>query len=298
MADAYTPRLKQHYNDVVRPALTEKFGYTNPMQVPKIEKIVLNMGVGEAVSDSKKVTAAAADLALIAGQKPIITRARKAISTFKLREKMPIGAKVTLRKTRMYEFLDRLVTVALPRVRDFRGLNPKSFDGRGNYALGIKEHIVFPEIDYDKVEAVGDGKIINQAVEELTKIAGQKPVVTRARKSVATFKIRENMPIGAKVTLRKARMYEFLDRFINIALPRVRDFRGLPSTSFDGRGNYATGIKEHIIFPEIDYDKIDKVWGFDVIICTTAKTDDEARALLEAFNFPFRKQPQRRQQAA
>jgi large subunit ribosomal protein L5 len=193
MADAYVPRLKQHYLDVVRPALTEKFGYTNPMQVPRLDKIVLNMGVGE---------------------------------------------------------------------------------------------------------AVGDGKIINQAVEELTKIAGQKPVVTRARKSVATFKIRENMPIGVKVTLRKARMYEFLDRFINIALPRVRDFRGLPSTSFDGRGNYATGIKEHIIFPEIDYDKIDKVWGFDVIICSTAQTDDEARALLEAFNFPFRKQPQRRQQAA
>ena len=129
------------------------------MQVPVIEKIVINMGVGEAVNDTKKVTPAAADLALIAGQKPVITRARKAIATFKVRENMPIGAKVTLRKTRMYEFLDRLVTIALPRVRDFRGLNPKSFDGRGNYALGIKEHIVFPEIDYDKAESMlGHGR--------------------------------------------------------------------------------------------------------------------------------------------
>jgi len=150
----YVARLKRLYDSVIVANLTKEFGYTNPMQVPKIEKIVLNMGVGEAVNDTKKVTSAAADLALIAGQKPIVTRARKAISTFKVRENMPIGAKVTLRKTRMYEFLDRLVTVALPRVRDFRGLDPKSFDGRGNYALGIKEHIVFPEIDYDKAEAM------------------------------------------------------------------------------------------------------------------------------------------------
>ena len=177
------PRLQQRYNDLLRQQLREQFGYKNPMEVPKLEKIVLNMGVGEAVNDTKKVTTAAGDLALIAGQKPIVTRARKAISTFKVRENMPIGAKVTLRKTRMYEFLDRLVTVALPRVRDFRGLNPKSFDGRGNYALGIKEHIVFPEIDYDKAESM---------------------------------------------------------------------------------------------------------LGMDVIVCTTAKTDDEARALLRAFNFPFR----------
>jgi large subunit ribosomal protein L5 len=124
------------------------------MEVPRLDKIVLNMGVGEAVNDTKKVASAAADLALIAGQRPIVTRARKAISTFKVRENMPIGAKVTLRQTRMYEFLDRLVTVALPRVRDFRGLDPKSFDGRGNYALGVKEHIIFPEIDYDKAEAM------------------------------------------------------------------------------------------------------------------------------------------------
>jgi large subunit ribosomal protein L5 len=150
----YTPRMKKHYDEVVRAELTKQFGYKNPLEVPVIEKIVLNMGVGEAVNDTKKVTAAAADLALIAGQKPVVTRARKAISTFKLRENMPIGAKVTLRKTRMYEFLDRLITVALPRVRDFRGLNPKSFDGRGSYALGIKEHIVFPEIDYDKTESI------------------------------------------------------------------------------------------------------------------------------------------------
>jgi large subunit ribosomal protein L5 len=150
----YTPRLKKHYDEVVRAELTKQFGYKNPLEVPVIEKIVLNMGVGEAVNDTKKVTAAAADLGLIAGQRPVVTRARKAISTFKVRENMPIGAKVTLRKTRMYEFLDRLITVALPRVRDFRGLNPKSFDGRGSYALGIKEHIVFPEIDYDKTESI------------------------------------------------------------------------------------------------------------------------------------------------
>jgi large subunit ribosomal protein L5 len=179
----YVPRLKKHYNEVVRDQLIQQFGYKNPLEVPVIDKIVLNMGVGEAVNDTKKVSAAAADLALIAGQKPIITRARKAIATFKVRENMPIGAKVTLRKARMYEFLDRLVTIALPRVRDFRGLNPKSFDGRGNYALGIKEHLVFPEIDYDKAESV---------------------------------------------------------------------------------------------------------LGLDVIVCTTAKTDEEARALLRAFNFPFR----------
>ena len=184
MADtAYVPRLRAEYDSKIKTQLTEKFGYANVMQVPRLDKVVLNMGVGEAVSDTKKVTSAAADLALIAGQKPVVTRARKAISTFKVRENMPIGAKVTLRKTRMYEFLDRLVTVALPRVRDFRGLNPKSFDGRGNYSLGIKEHIIFPEIDFDK--------------------AGES-------------------------------------------------------------------------------------WGMDITVCTTAPTDDEARALLTAFNFPFR----------
>ena len=179
----YTARLRKHYNEVVRPAMVAEFGYKNAMEVPVIEKIVLNMGVGDAVNDTKKVTTAAADLALIAGQRPVITRARKAISSFKVRENMPIGAKVTLRSTRMYEFLDRLVTVALPRIRDFRGLSPKSFDGRGNFAMGIKEHLVFPEIDYDKVESV---------------------------------------------------------------------------------------------------------LGMDIIVCTSAKTDDEARALLRAFNFPFR----------
>ena len=150
----YIPRLKQQYNDVIKEALVKEFGYANTMQVPRLDKVVLNMGVGEGVNDSKKVTAAAADLGLIAGQKPVITKARKSIATFKLREGMPIGAKVTLRKNRMYEFIDRLVNIALPRVRDFRGLNPKSFDGRGNYTLGLKEHIIFPEIDYDKVEDV------------------------------------------------------------------------------------------------------------------------------------------------
>ncbi len=181
--ESYVPKLRAHYDQVVRPKMIEEFGYKNPMQVPAIEKIVINMGVGEATADTKKATTAAADLAQIAGQKPVLTRARKAISNFKLRENQPVGTKVTLRKVRMYEFLDRLVTMALPRVRDFRGLNPKSFDGRGNYAMGIKEHIVFPEINYDKVE---------------------------------------------------------------------------------------------------------QIWGMDIIVCTTAKTDDEARALLKAFNFPFR----------
>ena len=180
----YVPRLRKHYDEVVREALTKQFGYENAMQVPKITKIVLNMGIGEATADSK---------------------------------------------------------------------------------------------------------LVQVAVGELEKIAGQKAVTTKARKAIAQFKIRENLPIGAKVTLRKVRMYEFLDRLINIALPRVRDFRGLTDRSFDGNGNYAFGIKEHIIFPEIDYDKIDRVWGMDVIICTTAKSDAEARALIDAFNFPFRK---------
>jgi large subunit ribosomal protein L5 len=179
----YIPRLRTQYIDEIRPALTKEFGYKNPMELPKLEKIVLNMGVGEAVNDSKKVKSAAADLERIAGQKPVITHARKSIAGFKVREGMPLGVKVTLRAARMYEFLDRLVNIALPRVRDFRGLNPKSFDGAGNYAMGIKEHIIFPEINYDQV---------------------------------------------------------------------------------------------------------DQVWGMDIVVCTTAKTDDEARALLKAFNFPFR----------
>ncbi len=177
------PRLRKVYEDSIRKALQEQFSYENEMQIPRLDKIVLNMGVGEATGDSKKPSVAAEDLALIAGQKAVITHARKSIAGFKVREQMPIGTKVTLRKDRMYEFLDRLVNIALPRVRDFRGLNPKSFDGRGNYAMGIKEHIVFPEINYDKV---------------------------------------------------------------------------------------------------------DQIWGMDIIVCTTAKTDDEARALLKGFNFPFR----------
>jgi large subunit ribosomal protein L5 len=178
-----TPRLRTHYDQVVRKQLTEQKGYKNPMQVPTIQKVVINMGIGEGVNDRKKVEAAANDLAHIAGQKAVITKSRKSIATYKLRDGQAIGCKVTLRKARMYEFLDRLVTIALPRVRDFRGLNPKSFDGRGNYSLGIKEHIVFPEIDYDKTS---------------------------------------------------------------------------------------------------------DVWGMDITVCTSAKTDDEARALLTAFNFPFR----------
>jgi len=180
---AYEPRLKTVFNETIKKALQEQFNYENEMQIPRLDKIVLNMGVGEATGDSKKPAIAAEDLAMIAGQKAVVTRARTSIAGFKVREKMPIGAKVTLRKERMYEFLDRLINIALPRVRDFRGLNPKSFDGRGNYAMGMKEHIVFPEINYDKV---------------------------------------------------------------------------------------------------------DQIWGMDIIVCTTAKTDDEARALLKAFNFPFR----------
>ena len=146
-------RLRKQFDEVIRKKLMEQFGYKNPMQVPRIDKVVLNMGVGEAVNDRKKVDLAAADMAAIAGQKAVITHARKSIATYKLRENQPIGCKVTLRRTRMYEFLDRLVNIALPRIRDFRGLNPKSFDGRGNYTIGIKEHIIFPEIDYDKSES-------------------------------------------------------------------------------------------------------------------------------------------------
>lgn len=183
MAEAsYIPRLKTHYNDVLRGQLIEKFGYPNPMQVPQLEKVVLNMGIGAATIDTKKVKAAFADMELIAGQRPVVTRARNSIAAFKVREDMPLGCKVTLRQANMYEFLDRLVTIALPRVRDFRGLNPGSFDGNGNYGMGLKEHIVFPEIDYDKV---------------------------------------------------------------------------------------------------------DTIWGMDVVICTSATTDDEARELLRGFNFPF-----------
>ncbi|SDC03518.1 LSU ribosomal protein L5P [Sphingomonas sp. YR710] len=193
MADAYIPRFKKLYDDTVVAAMTEKFGYKNAMEVPKITKIVLNMGVGEATQDKKKVEQAAAEMTAIAGQKAVVTKAKKSIAQFKLREGMPIGAKVTLRRERMYEFLDRFVTVALPRVRDFRGLNPKSFDGRGNYA---------------------------------------------------------------------------------------------------------TGLKEQLIFPEISYDKVDNVRGMDVIIATTAKTDDEARELLRLFGFPFPVENQDQKQAA
>ena len=151
VASDYKARLRAHFEDVIRPELTKQFGYKNRMQVPVITKVVLNMGIGEGVADRKKVDQAAGDLALIAGQKAVITMSRKSIATYKLRDGQAIGCKVTLRKTRMYDFIDRLVNIALPRIRDFRGLNPKSFDGRGNYSLGIKEHIVFPEIDFDKV---------------------------------------------------------------------------------------------------------------------------------------------------
>lgn len=154
MADKYTPRMKARYDAEIIKAMTEKFGYKNAMEVPKIDKITLNMGVGDAVQDKKKVETAAAEMELIAGQKPVITKAKKSIAGFKLREGMPIGCKVTLRRERMYEFLDRLITIAMPRIRDFRGVSAKSFDGRGNYALGLKEQIIFPEINYDRIDQV------------------------------------------------------------------------------------------------------------------------------------------------
>jgi large subunit ribosomal protein L5 len=160
MADKYTPRMRTRYDDVVVKAMIERFGYKNRMEVPKIEKITINMGVGEGTQDRKKVTTAAEEMALIAGQKPVIVKAKKSVAQFKLREGMAIGCKVTLRRERMFEFLDRLITVAMPRIRDFRGLNPKSFDGRGNYAMGLKEQIIFPEISYDQIDKVRGMDII------------------------------------------------------------------------------------------------------------------------------------------
>jgi large subunit ribosomal protein L5 len=160
VADQYTPRLRKQYDDTIVQAMIDKFGYKNRMEIPRIDKIVINMGVGEATQDKKKVEQAAREMVLIAGQKPVITKAKKSIAQFKLREGMPIGVKVTLRRERMYEFLDRLVTIAMPRIRDFRGLNPKSFDGRGNYAMGLKEQLVFPEISYDQIDQVRGMDII------------------------------------------------------------------------------------------------------------------------------------------
>jgi len=160
MADGYTPRLRKQYDDTIAKAMTDKFGYENALQIPRIDKIVINMGVGEATQDKKKVEKAASEMERIAGQKPVITKAKKSIAQFRLREGMPIGVKVTLRRERMYEFLDRLITIAMPRIRDFRGLNPKSFDGRGNYAMGLKEQLIFPEISYDSVETIRGMDII------------------------------------------------------------------------------------------------------------------------------------------
>jgi large subunit ribosomal protein L5 len=164
-------KLQKHYNEVVKPKLIEEFGYKNPMQVPRIEKIVINVGVGEGTTDSKKVDIAAGDIAKITGQRPVKTRAKKSIAGFKVRENMPLGVKVTLRRDRMYEFLDRLITIALPRVRDFRGVSAKSFDGRGNYAMGLKEQLVFPEIDYDKIDQVRGMDIIIVTTAETDKEA-------------------------------------------------------------------------------------------------------------------------------
>ena len=268
-------RLKDFYKDSVVKAMTEQFGYTSVMQVPRIDKITLNMGVGEAVADKKVMEHAVGDMEKIAGQKAIVTKAKKSVAAFKIRDDYPVGCKVTLRRERMYEFLDRLVTVAIPRIRDFRGISAKSFDGRGNYNMGVGE-------------AVADKKVMEHAVGDMEKIAGQKAIVTKAKKSVAAFKIRDDYPVGCKVTLRRERMYEFLDRLVTVAIPRIRDFRGISAKSFDGRGNYNMGVKEQIIFPEIEYDKIDAIRGMNITITTTAKTDEEAKALLAAFSFPFR----------
>ena len=179
MADAYTPRMRKLYDDKIVKAMTDKFGYKNAMEVPKIEKITLNMGVGEATQDKKKVEAAATEMELIAGQKPVVTKAKKSIAQFKLREGMPIGCKVTLRRERMYEFLDRLITIAMPRIRDFRGVSAKSFDGRGNYAMGLKEQIIFPEINYDRIDQVRGMDVIvtttartDEEARELLKLFG------------------------------------------------------------------------------------------------------------------------------
>jgi len=185
MADGsvYVPRLRTHYKETVRAAMKEEFGYKNDMMIPKLDKIVLNMGVGEAVGDSKKIKSAVADMTLIAGQQPVITKAKNSIAGFKVREEMPLGCKVTMRGDRMFEFLDRLVNIAMPRIRDFRGINGKSFDGRGNYAMGIKEHIVFPEIEYDKVDQIWGMDII---------ICTTAPTDAEAKSLLAKF----NMPFS------------------------------------------------------------------------------------------------------
>lgn len=176
---ATTPRLKEKYLSEVAKVMMEKFGYKNVMEIPRLEKVVLNMGVGEAVANPKVMDAAIADMTLIAGQKPVVTRAKKSIATFKIRQNMPIGVKVTLRGTRMFYFLDKLMNVALPRVRDFRGVNPNSFDGRGNYSMGVKEQLIFPEIDYDKIDKVRGMDIIvvttaktDEEARELLKLLG------------------------------------------------------------------------------------------------------------------------------
>ena len=305
-------RLKEQYQNEIVDAMIKKFGYKNIMEVPKLDKIVVNMGVGEAKENAKVLEAAIKDMETITGQKAVATKAKNAIANFKIRENMPIGCKTTLRGEKMYEFMDRLVNLALPRVRDFRGVNPNAFDGRGNYALGIKEQYQNEIVDamikkfgyknimevpkLDKIvvnmgvgEAKENAKVLEAAVKDMETITGQKAVTTKAKNSVANFKIREGMPIGCKTTLRGEKMYEFMDRLINLALPRVRDFRGVNPDAFDGRGNYALGIKEQLIFPEIEYDKVDKVRGMDVIFVTTAKTDEEARELLTLFNMPFAK---------
>jgi large subunit ribosomal protein L5 len=189
--DKYIPRLREHYETVVKKALVEEFKYDNPMMVPKIEKIVINMGVGEATAEGKRVDSAVQDMTLITGQKPVVTKARKSVAGFKIREGWPVGCKVTLRGERMYEFLDRLVNIAIPRIRDFRGLNPRAFDGRGNYALGVTEQIIFPEIDYDKIDKIR-GMDITIATTAATNDEG------RALLRAFNFPFRGETPANAK----------------------------------------------------------------------------------------------------
>ena len=203
-------RLKEQYVNEIAPALNKKFGYKSVMQIPKLDKVIINVAAGEAKENAKVIDAIVKDLGQITGQKAVVCKAKKSVANFKLRQGMPIGAKVTLRGERMYEFVDRLFNVALPRVRDFRGINGNSFDGRGNYAVGIKEQLIFPEIDYDKIvvncgcgEARDNAKVLEAVVGDLTKITGQKAIITKAKKSVANFKLREGMPKIGRASCRE-----------------------------------------------------------------------------------------------
>jgi large subunit ribosomal protein L5 len=219
-----------------------------------------------------------------------VTKARKSIAPFKLREGMPIGAHVTLRGDRMLEFLDRLLSLALPRLKQkYRSEVIAALQEQYKYGNPMQiPGLVKVVVNMGVGEAARDAKLIDGAVRDLTTITGQKPLVRRATKSIAQFKLREGMPIGAKVTLRGDRMWEFLDRLLSISLPRIRDFRGLDGRKLDGHGNYTFGLTEQSVFHEIDQDKIDRPRGMDITVVTTASTDDEGRALLKLLGFPFK----------